>query len=84
MVLIEVHLAPGARTFELSEEILRETQAQTMTPAEARAIGFGGLPAPPEGRDVRYIAVRPRDSQWILNALEADPSVGTFRVHEIE
>jgi hypothetical protein len=83
MVLIEVHLAPGVRTFELSEEILRETQAQAMSPAEARAVGFDNLPAPPPGREVRYVAVRPRDSQWILNALEADPSVASFKVHEV-
>jgi hypothetical protein len=25
----------------------------------------------------------PRDSRWILNALEADPDVSRFRVHEI-
>lgn len=83
MVLIEVHLAPGIRTFELSEEILRDTKAQLMTPESARAVGFGGLPAPPEGREVRYVAVLERDSRWILNALEADPNVASFRMHEV-
>ncbi len=83
MVLIEVHLAPGARTFELSEETLRETQAQMMTPEQARAVGFEGLPAPPPGREVRYVAVLARDSRWILNALEADPNVASFRMHEV-
>jgi hypothetical protein len=82
-VLVEVHLAPGVRTFELSAEILADTKAQMMTADQARAAGFGGLPAPPEGTDVRYVAVLQRDSRWILNALEADPNVSRFRVHEI-
>ena len=82
-VLVEVHLAPGVRTFELSGEILSDTKAQMMTADQARAVGVGGLPAPPEGTDVRYVAVLQRDSRWILNALEADPNVSRFRVHEI-
>jgi hypothetical protein len=83
MVLIELHLAPGARTFELSEEILRDTKAQMMTPEQARAAGFEGLPAPPPGKEVRYVAVLERDSRWILNALEADPNVSSFRMHQV-
>jgi hypothetical protein len=83
MVLIELHLAPGARTFELREAILRETQAQVMTHDQAVAVGFEGLPAPPPGREVRYVAVAPRDARWILNALEADPDVSSFRMHEV-
>jgi len=71
------------RTFELSGEILSDTKAQMMTADQARAAGFGGLPVPPEGTDVRYVAVLQRDSRWILNALEADPNVSRFRVHEI-
>ena len=83
MVLIEVHLAPGAHTFELSAEILRDTQAQMMTADQARAVGFGGLPAAPAGAEVRYVAVLERDSRWILNAIEADPNVSSFRMHEV-
>ena len=83
MVLIELHLAQGARTFELSAEILRETQAQVMTHEQAVAVGFEGLPAPPPGRDVRYVAVAPRDARWILNALEANPDVTSFRMHDV-
>jgi hypothetical protein len=83
MVLIEVHLAPGAKTFELSEETLRETKAQMMTPEQAKAIGFENLPATPPGREVRYVAVLARDARWILNALETDPNVMSFRQHEV-
>jgi hypothetical protein len=83
MVLIELHLAPGKRTFELSEEILRETQAQVMTHEQAVKVGFEGLPAPPADTVVFYVAVAPRDARWILNALEADPSVGRFQMHEV-
>ncbi len=83
MTLIEVHLAPGVRTFELSAEILRDTQAQMMTSDQARAVGFDGLPSAPAGTEVRYVAVLERDSRWILNALEADPNVSSFRMHEV-
>lgn len=83
MVLIELHLVQGKRTFELSDEILRETQAQVMTHEQAVAVGFEGLPAPPADRVVFYVAVAPRDSRWILNALEADPNVASFRMHEV-
>ena len=83
MVLIELHLAPGARTFELSPEILRDTQAQMMTSDQARSVGFGGLPSPPAGTEVRYVAVLERDSRWILNAIEADPNVSSFRMHQV-
>jgi hypothetical protein len=83
MVLIEVHLAPGSPSFELSPEILRETQAQMMTAEQARAVGFGGLPSPPAGVEVCYVAVLERDSRWILNALEAEPNVASFRMHQV-
>jgi hypothetical protein len=83
LVLIEVHLAPGAHTFELSAETLRDTKAQMMTPEQAGAVGFGGLPSPPAGIEVRYVAVLERDSRWILNAIEADPNVSSFRMHQV-
>ena len=83
MVLIELHLVQGKHTFELSKEILNETQAQVMTREQAVAVGFEGLPAPPEGRAAFYVAVAARDSRWILNALEADPNVANFRMHEV-
>ena len=84
MVVYEVHLAPDAGAVELlSEEILRETQAQVMTLDEARKVGFGGLPAPPPGVDVRLIAVAKRDAGWIQRRLEALEAVAGFRVHEV-
>ena len=83
MVLVEVHLAPGKKTFELSKETLEETKAQVMTPAEAAGVGFEGLPAAPGDHAVFYVAVRQVDSRWIMNALEADPNVASFKVHEV-
>ena len=45
MVLIEVHLAPGAHTFELSAEILRDTRTvRTGQRIQAR-LGDGSLTA---------------------------------------
>ena len=83
MVLFEVHVAPGSKPFELSEELLAETKAQVMTPAEAKAVGFNGLPEPPAGREVKYIAVAQRDQRWVQQALEASPAVAGFRVHDV-
>ena len=80
VVLIEVHLAPGAQTLQLSEEMLRETQAKPMTTEEARAAGFVGMAPGPEGLEVRYLAVEERDARWVLNGLEASPDVSSFRV----
>ena len=84
MTVFEVHLAPDAGGKELlSEEILRETQAQVMTPDEARKVGFGGLPEPPPGVEVRFIAAAGSGAKWIQRRLEALESVAAFRVHEI-
>jgi hypothetical protein len=85
MVVFEVHIAPGSDpTHIISAEVKRETQAQVMTLDEARKVGFGGLPEPPPGREVRLIAVAKRDQQWIIRALERNEAVGGFKVHEVE
>ncbi len=85
MSVFEVHLAPGATASEiLSEETLRSTQAQIMTLDEAKKVGFGGLPDPPPGKQVRLIAVARRDASWIHRALETSEAVGGFRVHEVD
>jgi hypothetical protein len=84
MLVFEVHLAPGAgRTDLLSKEILRETQAQVMTPDEAKKVGFGGLPDTPADHELRFIAVAQRDAQWIQRSLEADDAVAGFKIHQI-
>jgi hypothetical protein len=68
----------------LSAETLAETQAQVMTLAEASALGFEGLRPDEKGREVRLVAVAPRDGQFIQRRLEASPAVQAFRVHEVE
>jgi hypothetical protein len=84
MVVYEVHLAPDAGPVELlSRETLEETQAQVMTLDEARKVGFGGLPAPPDGVEVRLIAVAKRDAGWVQKRLEANDGVAGFKVHEV-
>lgn len=84
MVVFEVYLAPGADPADLlSKETQRETQAQVMTLEEAKKVGFGGLPEPPPGTQVRLIAVAKRDAPWIHRALETTDAAGTFRVHEV-
>ncbi len=84
LALFEVYLAPGADASELlSAETLRSTQAQVMTPAEAKKVGFGGLPEPPAGKEMRLIAVAWRDRAWIHRALETSEAVAGFQVHEV-
>lgn len=85
MVVFEVFLAPGADASGiLSEETIRSTHAQIMTLEEAKKVGFGGLPEPPPGKELRLIAVAKRDASWIHRALETSESVGGFRMHEID
>lgn len=84
MVVFEVHLAPMADPKHLlSEELLKETQAQIMTLDEARKVGFAGLPPPPEGVEVRLIACVQSHAKWIRDRLERSEAVGGYRVHEV-
>ncbi|MBK6518433.1 MAG: hypothetical protein IPM79_17115 [Polyangiaceae bacterium] len=81
--VFEVHLTPGAIVDELlSEEVKRETQAQVMTIAEAKKVGFGGMPD--LGPNVRLIAVAKRDGGWIQKVLEASHIVSAFRIHHVD
>jgi len=83
LTVFEVHLVPGMdHSGLLSPEIIKETKAQVMTIAEAKAVGFGGLPD--MGPNVRLIAINKRDSQWIQRALERSEIVSGFKVHEVD
>ena len=64
----------------LSDELLEETQAQVMTAAQAKAIGFEGVPDDP---NVCLVAVAPRDKGCVQAALERAASVTGFKVHEV-
>lgn len=82
--VFEVYVAPGHDPDSLlSEETLRETHAQVMTFAEARAVGFTGVLEPPAGRALRLIAVNHRDAQWIHRKLESNHAVTSYKVHEV-
>jgi len=84
MVVFEVFVAPDADPDQLlTPETLRETQAQIMTVAEAKKVGFDGL-SDPGDRIVRLIAVAKRDAAWIHRALESHAGVQTFRTHEVD
>jgi hypothetical protein len=85
MVVFEVHVVPGSDpTRIVTSETLRETQAQVMTIAEARKVGFGGLPDPPADHEVRLIAVAKRDASFIQRALEANEACGQFRMFDVD
>ena len=79
-----VTIAPGHDPDKLlSDETTAETMAQVMTPEEAVAVGFSGLPDAVDGA-LRVIAVAARDARWIHRALDANPAVTSYRVKEIE
>jgi hypothetical protein len=68
----------------LSAEVLQETGAQVMTLDQAAALGFSGMQPDSQGREVRLIAVSPRDAQFVQRRLEANDAVLSFRKHEVE
>lgn len=82
IIVFEVHLAPGRSSDEfLSAELRDETGAQVMSPAEARAVGFDGVPDDP---NVRLVAVAARDKGFVQGALERAHDVTGFRAHEVD
>jgi len=68
----------------LSAEVLEETKAQVMTVEQAARKGFSGLRLDPKGREIRLIAVPPRDAQFVQRRLEANDAVLAFEKHEVE
>jgi len=86
MTLFEVFLAPGPKAGGsqlLSDEVLEMTKAQVMTPEEAQAVGFHGLPEDPEGRARVFIACSPSHARLIHTRLETSHLVSAFRIHEV-
>ena len=82
LVLFEVHLAAGADPGALiTKDTMRETNAQLMTPAEAKKVGFDGLPE--MGDDVVLVAVAKRDASWIHRQLEGNDAVARFKTHDV-
>jgi len=85
LTVFVVHIAPGADPDKLlSEEIRRETQAQTMTLTEAKQVGFSGLQIETGGLEVRLVAVNSRDRSWIHRTLESSDAVARFEAHEVD
>jgi hypothetical protein len=83
-VMFECFLAPGASGENLvTAETLADTQAQVMTPEEAVAVGFSGLPDDPQGRQRRFIVCTQTDARRIQGQLEMNSEVAAFRMHEI-
>lgn len=83
LVVFEVHFTETATPETLlSAEVKRETQAQVMTVAEAKKVGFSGLPD--LGPHVRLIAVAKRDAAWITKVLEGSNDVSGFKVHHVD
>ena len=82
--MFQVFLAPGHPGEELlTPQTVDDTMAQVMTPEEAAAVGFSGLPEAPEGVQQRFIIVGQSDRRRIMQALEHSPQVAKFAVHEI-
>ena len=84
LIVFEVHIATGSDPNTLlTAETLRETQAQVMTVAEAKKVGFSGLGDAPTDHEVRLVAVAKRDANWVQRALESNEGVAQFRTHEV-
>lgn len=84
-MLIEIVLAHGFDPARLlSDDVVRDTHAKLMTHAETRAAGFAGLPEPPEGKLVRYVAAYGRDAKFLHHVLENNPNVLSMRSYEIK
>lgn len=82
LVVFVVHLAPARKGGSfLSEETLSETNAQVMTSAEARAVGFEGVP---DDENVRLVAVNKRDKGFLQGALERAADVTGYQFHEVD
>ena len=82
LIVFEVHLVPGADGSAIfSEEMLASTQAQVMTAAEAKAVGFDGFGDEPT---LRLVAVTPKDKGFVSAALERAHPVTGFRVREVD
>jgi hypothetical protein len=85
VIVFEVFVLPGHDPSELvSEETLRDTGAQLMTVDEARAVGFEGVQADPQGREVRFVAVRERDAQRFHRVFEGHAAVAGYKMHEVD
>ncbi|MBI4703560.1 MAG: hypothetical protein HY744_20810 [Deltaproteobacteria bacterium] len=84
MDLFEVFLKPGVTNKPvLSDEVMRETGAQIMTPAQAEFVGLEGIPPDPQGRERRLVACRRADRRLIQTRLESNEAVSGFRLHEL-
>jgi hypothetical protein len=82
LVVFEIHLAAGSDGASIfSDELLQSTQAQVMTAAEAKAVGFSGFG---ESESLRLVAVTPKDRGFVAAALERAADVTGFRVHEVD
>ena len=82
--VFEVHLVPGGAVEQIiPAQTLKETQAQIMTVAETKAVGFGGIPDSVDAASLRLVAVAARDAPWIARALEQSDAVKAFNVHDV-
>ncbi len=82
LIVFELHVRPDfdPNVF-LSEGAQKETEARVLTRAEAENVGLSGMPDR-EG-DVRYVLVNARHRHWIERAIDADPQVTGFDVHDV-
>ena len=84
-LMFEVFLTPGSfGQGLLTAETQADTQAQVMTKAEAEAVGFGGLPDDPQGRERRFIICAEMHGRRIQNALTASADVAAFDMHPVD
>lgn len=85
LIVFELYVRPGFDPDAfLSTEARNETQARVFTREEAQRHGLEGLPEPStEHGEVRYVPVNAQHRRWIERAIDMDPNVNAFNVHDV-
>lgn len=84
LIVFELYVRPDFDASKLlDEEAREEMQARVLTREEAEAEGLSGLPAPKHEGEVRYLPVNARHRRWVERAIDRDPSVTAYDVHDV-
>jgi hypothetical protein len=85
MNLFYILLVPGTdgQTL-LSAETIQDTDAQFMTYAEAKAVGFNEVPEQDAHENVILIVVDRKDAPWIHRSLEGNENIVSFKIYDVD
>jgi hypothetical protein len=85
LIVFSILLVPGTdgKTL-LSAETIQDTNAQVMTYAEAKAVGFNEVPEQDAQENVIFIVVDRKDAPWINRSLEVNENIVSYKIHEVD